>query len=85
MRQTRASVSKAGGRARWRALLLPVAIVEDDVRVHRLRVVDQTIKVLLVDSEMRYEWKECQQSLWNVNGRLEPVAPGKIIEYRVPD
>jgi hypothetical protein len=37
------------------------------------------------DSEMRYQWKECQQSLWNINGRLEPVAPGKIIEYRVPD
>lgn len=31
------------------------AVVEDDVRVHRLRVVDQTIRVLLVDREMRYE------------------------------
>ena len=31
------------------------AIVEDDVMVHRLRVVDQTIRVLLVDREMRYE------------------------------
>jgi len=31
------------------------AILEDDVRVHRLRVVDQSIKVLLVDREMRYE------------------------------
>ena len=37
------------------------------------------------ESEMRYQWKECQQSLWNVNGRLEPIAPGKVIEYRVPD
>jgi hypothetical protein len=37
------------------------------------------------ESEMRYQWKECQQSLWNVNGRLQPVAPGTVIEYRVPD
>jgi hypothetical protein len=37
------------------------------------------------DSEMRYQWKECQQSLWNVNGRLQPVTPGTVIEYRIPD
>jgi hypothetical protein len=37
------------------------------------------------ESEMRYQWKECQQSLFNVNGRLEPIAPGKVIEYRIPD
>ena len=36
-------------------------------------------------SEMRYQWKECQQALWNVNGRLQPVAPGTVIEYRIPD
>jgi hypothetical protein len=36
-------------------------------------------------SEQRYQWKECQQSLWNVGGRLEPIAPGKVIEYRIPD
>ncbi len=37
------------------------------------------------ESEMRYQWKECQQALWNVAGRLQPVAPGTVIEYRVPD
>jgi len=37
------------------------------------------------DSEMRYQWKECQQALWNVNGRLQPVAPGTVIQYRIPD
>lgn len=36
-------------------------------------------------SDMRYQWKECQQSLFNVEGRLQPVAPGTVIEYRVPD
>jgi hypothetical protein len=37
------------------------------------------------DSEQRYQWKECQQALWNVNGRLQPVAPGTVIQYRIPD
>jgi len=36
-------------------------------------------------SEMRYQWKECQQNLWNIEGRLQPVAPGTVIEYRIPD
>jgi hypothetical protein len=36
-------------------------------------------------SDERYQWKECQQALWNVNGRLQPMAPGKLIEYRIPD
>lgn len=37
------------------------------------------------DSARRYQWKECQQALWNVNGRLQPVPAGIIIQYRVPD
>jgi hypothetical protein len=36
-------------------------------------------------SQMRYQWKECQQALWNVNGRLQPIVPGTVIEYRIPD
>ena len=36
-------------------------------------------------SGMRYQWKECQQALWNVNGRLQPVTPGTVIQYRIPD
>ncbi|MGD8808362.1 MAG: hypothetical protein PVG24_02095 [Gammaproteobacteria bacterium] len=37
------------------------------------------------ESDMRYQWKECQQTLFNVDGRLQPVRPGTVIEYRVPD
>jgi hypothetical protein len=37
------------------------------------------------DSAQRYQWKECQQYLFNVNGRLEAVTPGTVIPYRVPD
>ena len=37
------------------------------------------------ESERRYQWKECQQTLWNVNGRLEAVTPGTVIQYRIPD
>jgi hypothetical protein len=32
----------------------------------------------------RYQWKECQQALFNVDGRLQPVNPGTVIEYRIP-
>jgi hypothetical protein len=37
------------------------------------------------ESERRYQWKECQQTLFNVNGRLEAVVPGTVLQYRVPD
>jgi hypothetical protein len=36
-------------------------------------------------SDMRYQWKECQQSLFNVDGRLQPLKPGTVIEYTIPD
>ena len=36
-------------------------------------------------SERRYQWKECQQTLFNVNGRLEAIVPGTMLQYRVPD
>ncbi len=36
-------------------------------------------------SDRRYQWKECQQALWNVNGRLQPVPAGTVIQYRIPD
>ena len=38
-----------------------------------------------LESDRRYQWKECQQSLWNVDGRLQPVNPGTVIQYRLPD
>jgi len=37
------------------------------------------------DSARRYQWKECQRSLWNIDGRLQPVRPGTVIEFRIPD
>ena len=36
-------------------------------------------------SDMRYQWKECQQTLFDINGRLQPVRPGTVIDYEVPD
>jgi hypothetical protein len=37
------------------------------------------------DSDMRYQWKECQQTLFNIDGRLQPMTPGAVIEYVIPD
>jgi len=36
-------------------------------------------------SDLRYQWKECQQTLFNIDGRLQPVRAGTSIEYVVPD
>jgi hypothetical protein len=36
-------------------------------------------------SEQRFQWKECQQSLFNIDGRLQPVKSGTVIEYAIPD
>ncbi|WP_373356910.1 hypothetical protein [Pseudoroseicyclus sp. CXY001] len=38
-----------------------------------------------MQSNIRFQWKECQTNLWNVGGRLTPVNPGTVIEYRIPD
>jgi hypothetical protein len=36
-------------------------------------------------SDARFQWKQCQQSLFNIDGRLQPVRSGTAIEYVVPD
>ena len=36
------------------------------------------------DSDTRYQWKECQRNLWNIDGRLQPVRPDAVIEFRIP-
>jgi hypothetical protein len=68
-----------------RNLRLEITIYDPLAFVAPLRL--ETIYTHLAepDSEMRYQWKECQQALWNVNGRLQPVAPGTVIQYRIPD
>jgi hypothetical protein len=35
-------------------------------------------------SETRYQWKECQRTLFNIGGRLQPVRAGTVIEYEIP-
>jgi hypothetical protein len=37
------------------------------------------------ESDQRYQWKGCQQTLFNIDGRLQPVRPGTVINYRIPD
>ncbi len=37
------------------------------------------------DSDVRYQWKECQRNLWNIDGRLQPVRTGTVIEFHIPD
>ena len=37
------------------------------------------------DTAERLGWVECTRPLYPVNGFATPVAPGQVIEYRVPD
>ena len=37
------------------------------------------------DTAERLGWAECPRPLYPVNGYATPVAPGQVIEYRVPD
>lgn len=66
-------------------LHLEVTLYDPEAFVAPLRLEAIYTRVAGPDSEMRYQWKECQQALWNVDGRLQPIAPGTVIEYRIPD
>jgi hypothetical protein len=68
-----------------RNIHLEVTLYDPEAFVAPLRVEAGYAYLKGPESEMRYQWKECQQALWNVDGRLQPVAPGTVIQYRVPD
>ena len=66
-------------------LHLEVTLYDPEAFVAPLHLETIYTRIAGPDSEMRYQWKECQQALWNVDGRLQPIAPGTVIEYRIPD
>jgi hypothetical protein len=66
-------------------LHLEVTLYDPEAFVAPLQLEAVYTRIAGPDSEMRYQWKECQQALWNVDGRLQPIVPGTVIEYRVPD
>jgi hypothetical protein len=68
-----------------RNLHLEITLYDSEAFVAPLRLEALYLYLDGPQSERRYQWKECQQSLWNVNGRLQPVAPGTVIPYRIPD
>jgi hypothetical protein len=68
-----------------RNLHLEVTLYDAQAFVAPLRVDAVYSYIAGPASEMRYQWKECQQALFNVDGRLQPLAPGTVIDYRIPD
>jgi hypothetical protein len=68
-----------------RNIHLEITLYDPDAFVAPLRLDVLYLYLKGPDSEMRYQWKECQQALWNVDGRLQPVRPGTVIQYRIPD
>lgn len=68
-----------------RNLHLEITLYDREAFVAPLRLEALYLYLDGPQSERRYQWKECQQSLFNVDGRLQPVVPGTVIPYRVPD
>jgi hypothetical protein len=68
-----------------RNIHLEITLYDPEAFVAPLRLDALYLYLKGPESDMRYQWKECQQALWNVNGRLQPVTPGTVIQYRIPD
>jgi hypothetical protein len=66
-------------------LHLEITLYDPEAFVAPLHLKTIYTRIAGPDSEMRYQWKECQQALWNIDGRLQPIVPGTVIEYRIPD
>ena len=68
-----------------RRIHLEVTLYDPEAFVAPLRLEALYLYLEGPQGEMRYQWKECQQALWNVDGRLQPIVPGKVIQYKIPD
>jgi len=66
-------------------LLLTVTMYDDTAFVAPLKLDVKYTWRAGMDSDQRYQWKECQQTLFNIEGRLQPVNPGTVIDYKIPD
>jgi hypothetical protein len=58
---------------------------DPEALVQPIRIVRNFERLGGLDDGDPYEFMECFQTLYPVNGVATPVPPGKVIEYRVPD
>jgi len=58
---------------------------DPDALVEPIRIVRNLDKVSGLEEGDPYQFIECVPGIFPVNGRATPVAPGTVIEYKVPD
>jgi hypothetical protein len=58
---------------------------DPDALVEPVRMVRNLDKVSEVEEGDPYQFIECVQTIFPLNGKATPVSPGTTIEYKVPD
>jgi len=58
---------------------------DPEALVEPIRIVRNLEKQSELGEGVPYQFIECTPSIFNVEGRATPVAPGTVIEYKVPD
>lgn len=58
---------------------------DPEALVEPIRIVRNLEKQSELSEGVPYQFIECVQSIFNIDGVATPVAPGEVIEYKVPD
>ena len=62
-------------------------LYDDEALVEPIRIVRNFMKMnnFKDENEVPYAFIECVQTIFNVNGKNQPLTPGAKIEYEMPD
>jgi hypothetical protein len=58
---------------------------DPDALVEPIRMVRNLVKASEVEAGDPYQFIECVPTIYPLNGKATPVAPGTVIQYKVPD
>jgi hypothetical protein len=58
---------------------------DPEALVQPIRIVRNYVKTSGYEQGDPYVYIECVQTIFPVNGKMSPVVPGSVIQYRVPD
>ena len=73
------------GDGRFLGLRHETIFYDEEAFVEPLRVVRDYEKINELGEDEIFEYVECIRQIFPVNGRAQSVAPGTILEYKVPD
>jgi hypothetical protein len=58
---------------------------DPEALVQPIRIVRNYVKTSGYEQGDPYVYIECIQTIFPLNGKMSPVVPGSVIQYRVPD